>query len=290
MNNNNNIKNILIIGNGFDINLGLKTSYADFLNSEQFMNISDKNNLAKFLKKRLEKTRWIDIENELGNYSKSLFILTNGILIPREEKKQEIANFKRDYNEIREALRVYLRIATEKEIININNKKAFEIISNAVRCKDKTYILSFNYTDTIENINDFYFRNNKLIINHIHGRLIDHKIVFGIEDNASVHKDHIFIKKSHNEIQNVSGLNSILEKAENFTFFGYSLGNTDHSYFEKLFVTQVQPNCSKKNFTFYYYGEEAYDDLIYQLDILTHNRYTNLKECNNIKFYNIKQM
>jgi|GEM_PF-3326905 hypothetical protein len=35
---------VLIIGNGFDLNFGLKTSYSDFLSSKQFKNLIESNN------------------------------------------------------------------------------------------------------------------------------------------------------------------------------------------------------------------------------------------------------
>ena len=56
----------LIIGNGFDLNLGLPTSYGNFVESEQFKDMVTRGNkLAIHLKSKYELQNWIDIENEL---------------------------------------------------------------------------------------------------------------------------------------------------------------------------------------------------------------------------------
>ncbi len=60
----------IIIGNGFDINLGLPTSYTDFVKSTHFDDMVKRGNeLAKYLKSKFELQNWIDIENELKTYS-----------------------------------------------------------------------------------------------------------------------------------------------------------------------------------------------------------------------------
>lgn len=62
---------ILIIGNGFDLNLGIASSYADFLTSGPFKKLIEENNfLASFLHTMSEQSqptdvKWVDIEHEL---------------------------------------------------------------------------------------------------------------------------------------------------------------------------------------------------------------------------------
>lgn len=82
---------------------------------------------------------------------------------------------------------------------------------------------------------------------------------------------------------------SVFENAKNITFFCYSLGETDHSYFDDFFNAQTKPDCDRKKFTFYYYGQEAYDDLIWQLKTLTKNRLTYLKQYNQLEFHDVSR-
>ena len=69
---------VAIIGNGFDLNLGLKTSYSDFVNSKDFKSLLNKGNyLVDYLDGKHNLQKWIDVENELKLYSASQNILTD---------------------------------------------------------------------------------------------------------------------------------------------------------------------------------------------------------------------
>lgn len=277
-------KNVLVIGNGFDLNLGLNTSYSSFLKSSQFKSLIN-NHLAIFLRECQRKSRWIDIEKELYNYSKSLFVSTSsGVLKPDYGKKVNIKNFRQDFESICKSLSSYLCEIVRDTISFDENTEAYKIIQNTLEDNGNTYILTFNYTRMIEKIiNIYFYSNNNYSINHIHGCL-PNNIVFGIEDSVEIAKEHVFLYKSHNQNQNINGLINILNNADNVIFFGYSLGETDHSYFDDFFRVQTLPDCKSKSFTFYYHGQEAYDDLIWQLKTLTKNRLSYLKQYNIIRF------
>ena len=64
-------KIVLILGNGFDLDLGLKTSYKDFWESE-FCPKDYPAPLIHHLNQRwpdnLDAVKWYDLENELLNY------------------------------------------------------------------------------------------------------------------------------------------------------------------------------------------------------------------------------
>ena len=66
---------ILILGNGFDLNLGLKTSYSDFLAGNEFLELSEdsSNLLVSYLNEQAKSSRkdrlWVDIEHELKRYA-----------------------------------------------------------------------------------------------------------------------------------------------------------------------------------------------------------------------------
>lgn len=68
-------KIVLILGNGFDLDLGLKTSYKDFWESD-FCPKDYPAPLIQHLNQRwkdnLEAVKWYDLENELLNYYKSI--------------------------------------------------------------------------------------------------------------------------------------------------------------------------------------------------------------------------
>lgn len=61
---------LFIIGNGFDLNLGLKTGYQDFY--EYYIKQKSSSDVVKRLKEHLEKERfkiWSDMELGMGAYT-----------------------------------------------------------------------------------------------------------------------------------------------------------------------------------------------------------------------------
>ena len=84
-------KIVLILGNGFDLDLGLKTSYKDFWESE-YCPKDYPAPLIKHLNERwddeLEAVRWYDLENELINYYRKVSFPGSKIdVISREEEQ-----------------------------------------------------------------------------------------------------------------------------------------------------------------------------------------------------------
>ncbi len=172
---------VVIIGNGFDLNLNLKTSYTDFIKSDEFKQlIYNQNKLSNYLKSKHELQNWIDIENELKIYSKKF---------ARNDK-----NFKKEFKDLSQALYEYL---SKIEISNIDeNSQAVRMIRTAID-KGKVLIIDFNYTNTISKISkkfNFNINDEGSNITHIkiHGSLEDNNIIFGVEDDADILPQHIF--------------------------------------------------------------------------------------------------
>lgn len=87
---------VLILGNGFDLDLGLKTSYKDFWESE-FCPKDYPATLIHHLNQRwednLEAVKWYDLESELLNYYKSLRNPRMGADILTTEEKSFLKDF-----------------------------------------------------------------------------------------------------------------------------------------------------------------------------------------------------
>ena len=84
-------KIVLILGNGFDLDLGLKTSYKDFWESE-FCPKDYPAPIIKHLNERwdeaLEAVRWYDLENELMYYYRKVSLPGSKVdVITREEEQ-----------------------------------------------------------------------------------------------------------------------------------------------------------------------------------------------------------
>lgn len=285
-------KTMFIAGNGFDKNLKLNTAYNDFMISDEFKGLLHLNYLIDYLNNLKQEQNWVDIENELTKYSNILFDnikldyrKTSGEM--NSDLKKSTIEFRLNYEQLCDSLKRYLlRVANDPCIIG---GLASDILLKYCDETKRINILTFNYTYTVERIIEQSGKNITYDINHIHGTLKDN-IVFGVEDNADIKKDHIFLYKSYNKTQNLSDLNFKFKESERFVFFGYSLGQTDHSYFDAFFREQSTPGCTPREFIFYYHGQESYDDLIWQLKVLTNNNLSKLKQYNNnkLKFIDTK--
>ena len=285
-------KTVLIIGNGFDLNIKMRTSYSDFMKSKYFEDLlSAKNCLASYLDNRKKcNGNWIDIEKELGNYAKVLVGYSKDEIAKEVRYNRSIddlrKSFREDFRTMCSALNAYL-----KEIEKVgrfsegyDKSHAYKLIKKIVYERKSSYVVSFNYTSFIEKVIDKINHNcTDFCIRQIHGSL-KNDIVFGVQDSMELQREHVFLYKSHNKYQDVRGLPQILENADEIIFFGYSLGETDHSYFDDFFKNQTKKDCHSKSFVFYHYGQDAYDDIIWQLKTLTNNRTSYLNQYNNIRF------
>ena len=253
---------ILIIGNGFDLNLGLKTSYKDFIESSQFQNLVDsENSMALYFNEKNEINNWVDIEREITAFSTNI---TN-----------EGFNLKEDFNSIKNALMEYLEEAQNKEIDE--NSKAFEIIKEL---DTVDYIFNFNYTNSIlriANILNIQFLEDKHC--YIHGSLKEQNIIFGVEDDARVQSNHIFFKKAYNKNHGIYNVKSTLVRENEIIIFGHSLGVTDSSYF-KSYINDRSTFDDYVNLKFYYYGESGWDEMMKIIDDYTYNNITKFRANN----------
>lgn len=109
-------KTVLIVGNGFDRNIGMKTAYSEFMESELFKDIISKgeNTFLKYLEsKNRNYERWVDIEIELGKYASmlnsQLKISDLGKEIIDTKRPSDVQNeFKNDYIKLCNVLKEYL--------------------------------------------------------------------------------------------------------------------------------------------------------------------------------------
>ncbi len=264
---------IAIIGNGFDLNLGLKTSYSDFVNSKEFKSILNAGNyLADYLEGKHNLQKWIDVENELKLYSK-----TQNILEAAEQ-------FRADFSVVSTTLKNYLATLSYDNL----NKSAYaykllEIIKN-----EDFLLLDFNYTQTTETILlELGISQNEIDerLIKVHGSVQDGEIIFGVEDKADIKPKHVFLRKAYN--QNFKAINVIdnLENLKELYILGYSLGETDHMYFDNFFMTYSFAHYygKGKKITLYYYGVEGYNQLFMQLDELTRKSLSLFKRNNEFK-------
>lgn len=271
---------LLIVGNGFDLSIGFKTSYGDFMKSSYFPH-EETSNLCSYLHKQYEENMgWIDIENELSEYSRML--TTKKLNAKKYNTILDIGSLREEYDELKSSLKFYLQEETKRAFGPSPDNPAKRVID---QLPAGSKIISFNYTSIIERLTWDKFKDSKGNLLHIHGSLAPYDdIVFGVEDSAKLSKEHVFLYKAYSPHLKVQEFSDWLNSAERIIFYGYSLGDTDRQYFEKFFRKLCSGDSSFTELVFYYYGQASYDNLIWQLQMLTNHKLTQLQILNKLEF------
>lgn len=293
-------KVLLLIGNGFDCDLGLKTKYKDFVESVYFQN----NVTCKFDPDRLiesdydfnifdylyyrynENNNWIDIEHELAELAtrKSItFDESSGRNIyvkPVMGKEQKVS-----FMQLKKNLNDYISSLDAPAKRTTYANKLAEIISKS----DHSKVISFNYTN-------FELTTGISLSKpcyYVHGCLNDNvepSIILGFQDDVDIDKSYCCMIKSHQPSYYASHIPDYLEDVDEVIFFGLSLGDVDYPYFSDFFKKQCIPNDVKnrKFISFFTYDEDSRQDILYQLRMMNDKRTRHFFEYSNLNFFRTK--
>lgn len=269
-----------LIGNGFDINLGLKTRYTDFY--PYYLKKHPEEMIAKFISQDNNYENWADLELRLGEMLKLIskdkseeFLDSKSVL---EECLTEYLKNQNDLFEIRD-----LEKATKefkKNIINFSDefndeeKEKYKSTISTYRNEINFSFITFNYTDALDRIIEEcqkgtnvigYFKDSNsdtrqmkiLKPLHIHGRL-DEGMVLGVNDesqisNESLKSDNDFkdyfikqnvLKESGN--LNIEKAKKIIDNSNYVCLFGLSIGDTDSLWWKYLLDEWLQKNLNNR--------------------------------------------
>ena len=261
---------VYLIGNGFDINLGMKTSYADFY--DDYIKTSRPNSLpinslmesiAQYKKTNL----WADLEKGLGEYAAKISTieelrevyfhlneslmayLSNQELESRYLQPNAAAKLKGDLMSPHQGFRPRLR----QEIVRFMDPSS--------STTDEVNIINFNYTDTIEKIlaagnlklplelgvkNSVGYKRVLRNIYHIHGTLEDTELIMGVNDKSQIKNEQLSKDPSAQSmlIKPDTTINrgdlvddkceNVMKTADMYCLFGLSLGVTDQKWWNML--------------------------------------------------------
>lgn len=268
-----NSNKVLIIGNGFDLDLGLKTSYSSFIESEYFQNIADKYELTRFLQNNYLEKRWIDIEEDLKVFAE------------RHGRESRLMNESKDaFIQLTNSLCDYL---DNIDYSIINTESVAADLLRSVAHNGYFRILDYNYT-SLNKICSILSIHNKINCTYVHGNLGDRSIILGFQDDVEVHKSAYFMIKSHNEHYTSCNVRNLLDNADEIVFFGHSLGSTDYHYFSDFFQKQSELTASvvqSKKIRFFTYNEISRQALLAQLREMNEKRVNYLYDLNDLQFY-----
>lgn len=225
-------KAIIILGNGFDLDLGLKTSYADFAKSSQWRELMDGNVHSKdsnwllgFLKSKYEVERWIDIEAALLEYAMTK---TSNNLFAYAERDAD------DFVALRQALKAYLKEQQDDFALR-KDTVASALMEYFVQLSGQSCLYTFNYTrlNVLAGKCGATMSRNAT---HIHGSLAaDDDIILGIETDKKIDDRYSFLFKTQSRKYRHTDILKDLNDKEEYVFFGHSLNGMDYAYFDNTF-------------------------------------------------------
>lgn len=255
-----------IVGNGLDLQYGLKTKYKDFYDFQHkvYMERKEKEGYSNliyeslFTDKANDYKNWSDFELSIGELTKK----NSGIILSKESKDKFID----DFTDIIDDLIAYLRMV--EETFNVENYKIdFENTLNRIKTdcpisnqevisqkyndkpigNDHVNILSLNYTSILDKLyesstvtfsnalrhNAYSFHISKPI--HVHG-ILDACTILGVSDESQIsatfsdeQKSFLikeYILKEYRENMDVRN-SEIIKNSDIIILYGVSLGITD---------------------------------------------------------------
>lgn len=268
-----------IIGNGFDLNIGLQTKYEDFYH--YYLDIKTKEEDVLYLKKDLTEdivngttTNWSNLEKRLGEYTERVKTPDKMISI-----FEDIADNLQDY------------IAKQVEYIPNTNETIISSLLNDIGAPEQHFkridrgniehfyylfnsspivnIITLNYTPTLEKLLGYdenkpiafphnFFNNQSVTfrrICHIHHTLEDN-ILLGVNDETQIENEafrtdqrlkEYMIKPETNKMLK-DGIDedctNLINNTNVFVLFGVSMGETDRKWWELIAEHTINVNNS----------------------------------------------
>ena len=280
------MKTLFIIGNGFDINLGLPTGYQDFYN--YYLKQPSSSEQISSLKKHLKIERyntWADLELGLGDYTKNL---------ATEEDIEIILHDLSDY------LKAYLlEVSDSFTPLSTFADQFFRDLAQPYRslpggmsravasfCASQGLpinidVVSFNYTDVLEKLIragrvnaslPMIIGENVILtsIRHIHMTVHDLDIILGVNDETQIKNDALrtdrvktlmvkpYVNDQLETLIDEECL-ALINGADLICLFGVSLGETDAMWWEAI-GNHIEKTSSKLLYFAYDNAEIKYNN------------------------------
>ncbi len=252
----------LILGNGFDIDMGLPSKYSDFVQSPEYKDFEDrmhkmyyKEELGKSLILHLQnayaKSNWFDIEEEIHKY-----VVTN-----KGFDDRMIRLIRSEFNELKKALVNYLKRITNNFTAN-KEKLSSYLLYRLRECPLAATEIYFNYTNPNEYLKlplqKEIFNGAQHWFTYVHGSLRENDIVLGcdLQEGENVNRQLSFMYK-YNQLNKANHVARSILEAKEIIFFGHSINEMDFCYFKEFFkAASASPNPIR-HLTIITYDEES---------------------------------
>jgi len=264
---------LFLLGNGFDLQLGLDTRYKDFYG--YYKNLSSSNEQIASMKmsinnyldgksKDLDDVNWEDLELALGQYTKEIHSYEE-LKIIYLDVNQELKNFlRKQQNQFDRTDKVLEKLRKDfsqpENYLSTNDRRRY---LDLIEGNNGLFIYTLNYTNCAEVIYDKHApapnskngSTNLSPIQHIHGDLEMLNVLMGVNDesqiaNKELVKDNrvkrMLIKPSTNNMldnQRSRDLISTIRNMKVIVIYGASLGDSDKMWRDELAERLKSESC-----------------------------------------------
>ena len=230
-----NTETVIVIGNGFDLDLGWDTSYKSFYEKHDGwkMHRRDEDDLFQYVIKQVP-GNWFDFERTLHEYA-----LHRAQHPFPKDNTDNIDRDIQDYNTFKTQLIDFISEGSKGPVKK--DSHAYRLLAAYVEAKkNKTSnmffpikLFSYNYTPLLNVIHQI---DSSVKVGYIpvHGMVEKRNIIFGFHDDLGIPKEYRPLQKSMDENYVSSDVVRESLQAKTIIFFGLSLGYIDGVYFKNL--------------------------------------------------------
>ena len=249
----------LIIGNGFDLDLGLPSKYSDFADSPEFHDLSRrmhdmyfeeerKNSLVLQIQQASFDSNWFDIEEEIHKYVVDHPCLDEGM----------IRMVHSEFDALKKTLTNYLKRVSDGLNHQAEEKRlAYQLLFELQKCHKSINEICFNYTNPhlFLKISTHY---KNCYFTYVHGDLEKNDIVLGcdIQEHEEVNRNLSFMNK-YNQLNKANHVAINIQEAKEIIFFGHSMNEMDFGYFREFFKAASAAAKPIRHLTIITYDEES---------------------------------
>ena len=253
----------LIVGNGFDIDMGLPSRYSDFIRSKEwndavsgfniYLQQKDYQNHSLIAQLQMASTnsQWFDIEQEIHRF----------IVSHPDNTEKDVRDIRSEFEVIKKALTNYLKRITST--FTADNSKISTALHYRMReCPLTVTEIYFNYTYPHQYIKlpiqQAIFNGAQHWVTFVHGSLRDNDIVLGcdLQEGEQVNRQLSFMYK-YNQLKKANHIARNILEAKEIIFFGHSINEMDFGYFKEFFKVASASPIPIRHLTIITYDDES---------------------------------
>lgn len=243
---------VLVLGNGFDLDLGYPTGYKDYKLPFQ-NNGKDSHRLGKFLLHCTKVQQWGSLEKVLTEYGRvdpekeykdimNMFSFPGSSIINKafgqifrrtskaiRNRSKHVPGDLKDLEKLSNSLEAYIKS------LDLSKPREDSVAAKLLKalCSEPSTVYSFNYTDLAEIGKALGVEVEP--VHYVHGCAAQGNMVLGAGDYTQLRSNATYLYKTMNEKYRATDLMDALDKSDEVFFYGLSFSKEDYPYFEDFF-------------------------------------------------------